>query len=366
MQSKKRQGNFDVLKIISIFLIVLHHYALWSSWKFLPGVQLNKIAAETLIIGGKLGVNLFVMITGYFMIHSRPKMKNLITIWVETTVISIFIYILTVILHLGNQEFSVKTFIYRAFPVVFGQYWFVVAYTLLYLSIPLLNKLLLSTEIKKIEQTLRNGFIVLSLYTYVYYRMGLNFSYPIWLSFLYCIGAFLRLKQSSVKKIDIRITSLLSILVVFLCIGINILLQYFFSKPDLFITKFLSLFGWHETIFYTRDASPLLLILAILIFITFMNIQISPKRIYTFLGRAAFGVYLFHTAPWFGSEFLIPVVLNSARFSSSKTIIFYAILSATFIYIVGVIIYFCLLPLIKLIVSLLKKPTMFLQKKIFE
>lgn len=365
MQKTKRQGNFDVLKIIAIFFIVLHHYALWSGWKFEPGFHLNKLAAQSLIIGGKLGVNLFVMITGYFMIKSFPKMKSIMTIWVETTVISLFIYLITVRFHLGEQFFDLETFIRRLFPVIFGQYWFVTAYSLLYLAIPLLNKVLLSANLIKFKRGLLIGFIVLSLSTYIYYRKGLTFSYPIWLAYLYSIGAYLRLNKITISTFKLWKSFLYISVIGFICLLSNIVLQFLFAKPDLLITKLLTFFGWHETIFYTSDSSPLMLILAVWIFIMFMNLEIKARKIYAYVGRAAFGVYLIHTAPWFGSNYLMPVLINADRYSSGKMIILYGILMGICIYIGSIVIYTCLLPVIKIIIRLLNRPTQLLQGFVF-
>lgn len=366
MRSKKRQGNFDVLKIIAIFLIALHHYAIWSGWKFDPGIHLNKLTAQTLVMGGKLGVNLFVMITGYFMINSKPKIKNLATIWVETTVITLFVYLTTIFFHLDGQVFKPFIFIRRLFPVVFGQYWFVVAYSLLYLSIPMINTVLLSSNLIKIKKGLFTGFIVLSISTYFYLNRGLNFSHPIWLAYVYCIGAYIRLNKDQYSKISSSRNIAYILVTILFSVLINIGLQYLFSKPNLAITQTIDFFGWTETIFYSRDASPLMLILAVLIFILFMNIKFPARKLYSYLSRAAFAVYLLHTAPWFGVNYLLPVIVNADRFYSSSMIFIYGILSMGLISIVSVLIYTCLLPLINLIMRIIEKPIIFLQKFIFE
>lgn len=147
-KTSQRVGSFDVLKILAILAIIVHHYALWSGWEFSSGFQLNKLAAQTLLIGGKLGVNIFVMITGYFLISSIPKIRSLFQVWVETTLISLIIYFFLVFNPDISFHFEWKEFIFRLFPVVFGKYWFVTSYTLMYFCIPAINKLMVSTDIK--------------------------------------------------------------------------------------------------------------------------------------------------------------------------------------------------------------------------
>ena len=73
----KRQSNFELLRIISMILIIAHHYAIHG------GFELSKQAfsaqlffLQVLSYGGKLGVNLFVLISGYFLVTSRCKLKK--------------------------------------------------------------------------------------------------------------------------------------------------------------------------------------------------------------------------------------------------------------------------------------------------
>lgn len=365
MQKTKRQGNFDVLKIIAIFFIVLHHYALWSGWKFEPGFHLNKLAAQTLLVGGKLGVNIFVLITGFFMIYSTPKLKSLVTVWIETTLISLLVYSVTILLSLENQVFDLQTFIRRLFPVVFGQYWFVTSYSILYLSIPLLNKILNRTEASAIKKGLKVSFIILSLYTFIYYNKGLNFSFPLWFGFLYSLGAYIRLDSIELSKIPIKKTTISVFTVLILGIILNGILQYLFTYPDLLITKILTFLGWTETIFYTRDASPLLLILAILIFITFMNISISPKKYLSYISRASFGVYILQSSPWFSTEYLWPIIVNAKKYSSSLSIVIYGIIVTLAIFIIGLLVYSVLFPISRFITNILARPILYFQKLIF-
>lgn len=72
-----RQSNFELLRIIAMLLIVLHHSMIHGTLTT-PG----KVVLDTgnpftfgiynfLAFGGKVGVYIFVLITGYFMINSK-------------------------------------------------------------------------------------------------------------------------------------------------------------------------------------------------------------------------------------------------------------------------------------------------------
>lgn len=353
--TQRRKSNFDILKIIAIFGIILHHYALWTKWDFQSGLQLNKIVVNTLLIGGKLGVNLFIMITGFFMINSKIKLKSILSIWIDTTVISVILYLVLVIFHVEGITFSFDTFIRRLFPVLFNQYWFVTSYTLMYFSIPIVNKLIKGINSKNFKHGLFLGFVILSLYPYIYFEKGMTFSFPIWFIYLYCVGAYISMNEEFLKKYSF-ISLVRNIVVLFIvCVGLNVILQLILNNPSLKINGVITLLNWHENIFYTKDCSPLLLLIAINVFILFLKFDIKYHSIYSKLSRGAFGVYLLQSAPWFSTSVLWPIIVRGQRFTSSKIIVAYGILIVLAIYIIGLLIYFCILPLCNFLLKYILK-----------
>lgn len=344
---KKRYGNLDLLKILCIYMIIIHHYATWSGWTFESGFHLNKLTAQTMLVGGKLGVNIFVMITGFFLIRSNIKMKSIVKIWVETTVFSLAIYFVLIGFQLIDIHFDFLTLIRKILPVIFNEYWFVTAYSLMYFCIPWVNKLILSNTIVNMKKYLIILFFVLSVYTFIFFEKGVNFSNPVWFIYLYSIGAFIRLNEHKVKKTSFVLLTFLFVTLFIIGIIINISLQFFFSNQETIIFKVLKMLGWSETIFYTRDASPLLLPMAIVLFSIFLKLKISSTKLLTYLANASFGVYLFQSAKWFSVSFIWRKVVNGAQYYASSKIFIHGIVSAFLIFIVGILAYVVLLPIIK-------------------
>ena len=70
-QKNKRNSNIELLRIISMILIVLSHYTVFSQIDIhaMP-LSFNKLLLETTATG-HIGVAVFVMITGYFMVSKR-------------------------------------------------------------------------------------------------------------------------------------------------------------------------------------------------------------------------------------------------------------------------------------------------------
>ena len=73
-----RKSNIELLRIIAIIMIIAHHYCLYGGWSKVSGLSINNAILDFLVIGGKIGVAIFVLISGYFGINSEFKIKKLI------------------------------------------------------------------------------------------------------------------------------------------------------------------------------------------------------------------------------------------------------------------------------------------------
>lgn len=118
---KVRDSSLELLRIISMVLIIMHHYALHGGFNLnvLP-FGANKVFIEFLMVGGKLGVNCFIMITGYFMVNSKITIKKLINLICKVTIYSFVIQVVFIAFHL--VPFSYSSLFEALFPILFGKY----------------------------------------------------------------------------------------------------------------------------------------------------------------------------------------------------------------------------------------------------
>ena len=65
-----RASNIELLRIISMILIIMHHFSVHGCFPFTPDLTFNKVFLQVFGLGGKAAVVAFVMITGYFMVSS--------------------------------------------------------------------------------------------------------------------------------------------------------------------------------------------------------------------------------------------------------------------------------------------------------
>ena len=78
-----RNSNIELLRIVSMVLIVMFHFSVHGAWPE-DGPLSSDTAVEMLSFGGKLGVNCFMLITGYFMVHGRLKVQSPLRVVLQT------------------------------------------------------------------------------------------------------------------------------------------------------------------------------------------------------------------------------------------------------------------------------------------
>ena len=61
-----RDSRFELCRIIAMAVIVLAHYS-WHGGVYFNGNIPNQIIGSFLAVGGKLGVDLFIIISAWFM-----------------------------------------------------------------------------------------------------------------------------------------------------------------------------------------------------------------------------------------------------------------------------------------------------------
>ena len=98
------------------------------------GATLNKFFTIFLMPGGRVGVALFFLISGYFQISkSTVSVKRVVE---ETIFYSIFLQVIALVLKIGSLGSVVRSFL----PIASGSWWYVSSYILLMLCSPAINE----------------------------------------------------------------------------------------------------------------------------------------------------------------------------------------------------------------------------------
>ena len=199
---KEKNVNIEILRIVSMIMILILHFfyhgnILNEMPKKINLLCVSTISVEVLCI---VAVNIFILISGYFLCKSKFDINKIIKLYGE-----IFVYSLIIgfILLLTNKiELNIKNLIYIFFPFITQRYWFFNAYILLILLFPFLNVLINNISKEKFKLLLIILFIINSILP-----IGINNSVSLnsanslyWFLNLYLMGSYIRINKINFKK----------------------------------------------------------------------------------------------------------------------------------------------------------------------
>lgn len=185
---KKRKSQFELLRIIAMFLIVLSHANIHGVLENGNSTLLKypfSTAVSLLMVNGVIGVYIFVLITGYFMINSKISYQKIIKLWLPIVFWSLILY-----LTFNWRQIQVIPLIKSIFPVIFNQYWFMTVYFLMYCLIPILNKVVVTciTSRNKYYFLILGEMLILTSCPWIFGKPGIAGSNLINFCVVYCFG----------------------------------------------------------------------------------------------------------------------------------------------------------------------------------
>lgn len=195
-----RNRNLDLLRILSMFMIVLLHSQTFGIFHYgLPsGIQLFTVYLfRNLAI---VASNCYVLISGYFLIKKGFKRKKIAYFAFEVSFYSAFIYLMIVLF--TPLTFSIQDFFHWIFVLFWGNYWFATLYLVLYLLSPFLNLFLNQLTQKQFQQVLIGSIAIFSFWATFSHLpiLGMNEGYSISnFLLLYTLGAYFQLYQLPFK-----------------------------------------------------------------------------------------------------------------------------------------------------------------------
>ena len=143
---KERQSNIELLRILLIIGVIILHYnnkTMGGGFEYVKYGSINFYILYILESVFICAVNLFMLISGYFMINSMKRsLWKPIELFVQVIIFSLGLYVLKIIVN--ADDFSVKSLVGRFIP----SNYFVVLYCTVYIISPYINKLMLSLDKK--------------------------------------------------------------------------------------------------------------------------------------------------------------------------------------------------------------------------
>lgn len=316
MSALKRNSNFELLRIFSMFMIVLHHCMVHGIFPFwhqnnTPLEEINNWFCLFLSSGGKIGVSLFILLTGYFTCLKEFSFEKWINVYLRMFVISALIgcgaYFFCELPGVFNP---LKSFM----PLTYEAYWFVSSWLLLYLFSPVLNWVL--THEKQLH--LSFYMLVLGVIWAVIPSVAetkITCSSLMYFGYLYLLGGSLRLKIIVLNKKNICFLMCAAAVCLYAA-GTTII-----DEKEIFLNQAFRYFNLNRI--YT-------LALSLSLFYLFANWEIKQNKYINNFSASMFGVYLIHDNDIIRS-YLWNVWLRVSEYMTSPYFIFKALGISVFV-----------------------------------
>ena len=280
---KVRNSNIELVRIISMIMIVMHHYTVHNGVdnSTLP-LGFNRFLLEFSTLGN-IGVILFILISGYFLGQSRKPLQisKLVRLVLQVVFYSASIYL--IFCAFGLTEFSLEGVVKAFMPITFKEYWFATAYVVLYIFHPFINKMLNNLTRKEELTLIMTGLTLFSL-IHAVTTMDFYGNEVIQFILFYIIGDYLgRYKENLFSERKWRLIGLF---------GSLILIALSIAVLDLIGTK-IPVAGSHSIYLLSRT-SPLSIIFAVSLFSYFSNRKAFCSTFVNKVAASMFGIYLLH------------------------------------------------------------------------
>lgn len=214
MTTRKREANFEILRVIAILMVLTLHYLSHTDLLLKTGEK-----ATSLQFAGQLiesfcivAVNVWVLISGYFLSKSDFKLSRILQLVAEVYFYTLLVTLVMQVVNTANVAETDRIFKTTQFffPISSEHYSFATAYILLYVIAPILNKGVLHLTRKQLKASIIGlliwfcfikSFIPVNFPTDM---MGYNLD---WYICLYLIAAYIR--KYNVRIVNSGKTSIL-------------------------------------------------------------------------------------------------------------------------------------------------------------
>lgn len=311
----KRNYGIDLLRIVSMFMVVILHILGCGGILGAEGSSFSLQAAAWLLeIMCFCAVNCYAMISGYVGIDSKFRISNLLQLWLQGLFYTVLITLLFAIFapqYLGDNDW-----VNALLPVTTGQYWYLTAYIPLYLLSPVINAGLKSVSARMLGCiVVVSSLLMIVMPTIILkdpyaFKSGYSF---VWLLYMYIVGGCIR-KCGVLEKLTTGKA--------LCCYAATILLTW---APNLMVdiirySDRIVSFSF-DSIKYTI---PTVFLAAFSLFVVFARLDIGETgaKIIKTLSPLVFGVYLIHTHP-----LIFRIVLGGAFVGYAELDIHFMLLS---------------------------------------
>ena len=316
-----RNSNLELFRIVTMFLIVAHHYVVNSG--ITVSIYADPFSARSLFLllfgaWGKTGINCFVLITGYFMCKSKITVKKFLKLLVEVLLYRCVIYVLFCVF--GYEKFNIISFIARFWPIKSVDNGFTSCYFIFFLLIPFLNIL-----IQQMTEKQHIRLLLLCVLVYVVFgtipSIPVTMNYVSWFCVLYFIASYIRLYPKKLFD-NTALWGWISLLMLFLASLTVVACAWLSSRLHRDMAYYL-----------LSDSNKVFAVLvAVCGFMFFKNIRIKQNRFINATAMTMYGVLLIHANDELMRQWLWRDVLKVPQMYTSPWLVVHAIVSVVLVF----------------------------------
>ena len=325
---KQRESNIELFRIITMLLIVAHHYVVNSG--LMDVIQESEYSGRMifyLLFGawGKAGINCFVLITGYFMCRSEATIRKFLKLYLEVLFYCVVIYLIFILV--GVDSIGAGRVMKALMPIRIIKANFTGCFLVFFMLIPFLNRLLTTLDRK-------THFLLIAVTVFAYCVLGtleivqseafgVTLNYVSWFIVLYFIGAYFQYYGAG--RFEKHTGAKLLVCIAFSVASI-VLIAFHCKQTNENIYKAYT---------FVSDSNKLFaLLIAIYAFLFFKNLRIGYSPIVNKIAASTFGVLLIHANSAAMRNWLWGTILHVRDMYHAPQAVFHAFASVLVVYIV--------------------------------
>lgn len=323
-KKQERSSNLELYRILVMLAIVAHHYVVNSGVLDIARenpTSLRSIYYYLLGAWGKVGINCFVLITGYFMCKSEINLQKFLKLFLE--ILFYMVSVNAVLIVAGIEKLSIREIWGDLQLITDVTTGFTSCFIMFYLFIPFINILIRNMNKKQhiillvLCLTIFSGISTLMLGKVVV-------NYVEWFCILYLISSYIRLYQ---PMQNVRWGLVLGGAFL-LSVGSVVLLLFM----SVLVGKTLP---FHHFLYVNNI---LAVVLSISMFMFFKDIKIPQSKWINRIAKSCFGVLLIHANSDSMRQWLWHDTLDVAAQYYTDTFVIHSTLSVLGVYIICTII----------------------------
>lgn len=198
MSKKRRMANIELLRILAMAMVIMLHYL--GKGDLLPSLAgplgVNGYLAWILETLSIVAVNVYVLISGYFLAQGQIRCTRLVSLICQVLFYSLLIPVLLLAAGLLKMEdLTIYTLLQYVFPLQMEHYWFATMYVLTYLLSPFIRIAVQQMKQKQLLLTIALIMVFVSVAkTVLPVRLSVDaFGYDvIWFVCVFLCAAYIR------------------------------------------------------------------------------------------------------------------------------------------------------------------------------